>query len=93
MTERLTERLYTQAELFEMIEKANDDGLQAGAQVSVDAYHEGFDAGLKAGRLAGRSQLKHASYGVGFHDGYAAAVSDHEAGELHDPEFHLRALP
>lgn len=64
----MNERLYTQLELDLMIEKANQDGLQSGAQVSSDAYREGF------------------------HAGYAQAAEDHEAGEFHDPAFHLGDL-
>lgn len=41
----MSERLYTQLELDLMIEKANQDGLQSGAQYSDDAYREGFIAG------------------------------------------------
>lgn len=38
-------RLYSQSELDELLNRAADDGLQAGAQATADAYHEGFSDG------------------------------------------------
>jgi len=44
----MTERLYGQDELDILLERANQDGLQAAASEAVEAYHEGFEAGYAA---------------------------------------------